>query len=141
MFCRVTSLVVCLVALSGLTPARAQNPRADDFPPAELRLMPYRGALPLCEDPGVLDKIQRDYSASGAELAASGVFIAAFENVNETGFRKAGQSFIPRRDCEARAVFSDGGARRIVYDIAEDQGFLGLGPGVSWRIVEKATPR
>ncbi|HMK90474.1 MAG TPA: hypothetical protein VK446_12690 [Methylocystis sp.] len=127
------SLVAAIYCGLAAIPASAGAP-LQDVPPAETRLAPFTGDLPPCDDSFVLWRIMIDFSERETEYWGNDLVIQDFQPPRETGFRKHGESFIPRRRCEARARFSDGSIRRVAYEIAEDQGFLGLGWGVHWRV-------
>lgn len=94
--------------------------------------MPYTGVLPACNDPNVLSGIAGDFAARESGYWNSSLAIADFLDVRETGYRTNGLSYIPRRYCGARADFNDGRRRRVVYEIAEKTGFIGIGEGVTW---------
>jgi hypothetical protein len=119
------------LALLALATTALAQPREYD-PPAELRYPGYSGALPPCADPSVLAEISSSFADREAEYWNSGLVIATFESAGEFGYRSTGLSFIPRRYCQARALFNDGRRRRVVYNIGEALGFIGLGSGVTW---------
>lgn len=102
--------------------------------PAEQRHHAYSGWLPACHDPAVLDKIAARFHQRERAYWSSGLQVVAFEGVRETGLRSAGLDYIPRRQCEAAAVMSDGKARRAVYVVGEKLGVIGWGWGVEWCI-------
>ncbi|WP_424362507.1 hypothetical protein [Methylocystis parvus] len=106
--------------------------RREYDPPAEFRYPPFTGAVPLCSDPWVFREISDKFASREQEYWNSGLVIAAFDGVAETGYRTNGLSYIPRRYCLGDAMFSDGKRRRIVYNIGEALGFIGLGWGVTW---------
>jgi len=108
---------------------------AQDHPPAEARFVPYTGVLPACGDPSVLSDIGDDFARRESGYWASPLTIVRFLDIDETGYRSNGASYIPRRYCAARALFNDGRRRRVVYDIAEHTGFIGFSPGVTWCVV------
>lgn len=126
----VAFFAVCLTA-----PLAAAQPRLQDSPPAETRMVPYSGVLPVCQDIILLAKIQRGFGDTEREFWESRLEIESFAEVRETGFRTNGLSYIPRRWCEAAALFNDGARRKVVYEIAEDMGFIGMGSGVTWCVV------
>jgi hypothetical protein len=115
----------------GAPAARAGTLREHD-PPAELRLLPFTGALPSCADPAVLGEIAKNFAYRETEFWGSGLAIAGFEWPGERGYRSNGLSYIPRRYCQAEATFNDGVRRLVVYNIGEAQGFIGIGSGVTW---------
>ena len=104
----------------------------DHDPPAENQYPPYTGVLPLCSDPGVLQEITWRFGDREAEFWNSGLTIAGFETPTEFGYRSNGLSYIPRRYCRAEALFNDGVRRKVVYNIGEALGFIGIGSGVTW---------
>lgn len=112
-------------ALAG--PLAPQN-----VPPAEERYPPYTGILPLCSDPDVLQEVSGSFASREAEFWDSGLVIVGFEAPTEFGYRTSGLSYIPRRYCKAEAVFNDGARRKVVYNIGEALGFIGMGSGVTW---------
>jgi hypothetical protein len=120
-----------LVASAGA----AQTLPPPDDPPAETRLTPYSGELPACANELVLAEIARKFWDRERDYWNSALSLETFDAIRETGFRTRGLSFIPRRHCEATARFNDGHARRVIYTIGEDLGFIGLGWGVDWCVV------
>jgi hypothetical protein len=131
-FIRLSLAAVALCGV-GLRPVNAAAP-LQDAPPAETRMFPYSGDVPPCDHSFVLAQIMRDFSDREAEYWNSALAIENFLEPRETGYRKYGLSFIPRRYCEARAALSDGSNHRVTYEIGEGQGFWGLGFGVKWRV-------
>ena len=122
------------VALFGGAFAVAEPMREHDAP-AEYRYPGYTGVVPPCSDPGVLFEIQTSFQQREADYWNSGLAIVAFESTSEFGYRSTGWTYIPRRYCRADALFNDGKRRRIVYNIGEALGFIGIGPGVTWCVV------
>jgi hypothetical protein len=110
-------------------PAREQNP------PAEFRILPYSGFARYCIDPTILNEISKGFEARESWYWNSPLAIVDFEQVGEFGVRNNGLSYIPRRYCRAVALFNDGVKREVVYNIGEDLGFIGAGPGVTWCVV------
>ncbi|HXY59660.1 MAG TPA: hypothetical protein VEH76_13895 [Methylocystis sp.] len=130
-----TRLAVVIVALWSLgAPSLRADQRLNDAPAAELRYAPYAGDAPRCDYPFVAARIMRDFVDHEEEYWRSGLEITQISDVRETGYRKRGLSYVPRRYCEAYAVLNNGEKRRIAYEIGEDLGFMGIGYGVSWRI-------
>ncbi|WP_442753580.1 hypothetical protein ACNHKD_11260 [Methylocystis sp. JAN1] len=120
-------------AASALAPASAgEGGRREYDPPAEYRYPPYSGVLPLCSDPWILQEILDSFASREREYWNSGLAIAAFESAAETGYRANGLSYIPRRYCQGEAFFTDGKRRRVVYNVGEALGFIGVGSGVTW---------
>jgi hypothetical protein len=133
----VAGLIMGLAAVVSLvSPALAVDtgPREYD-PPAEERYPPFRGELPLCSDPGVLKDISDRFAWRESEYWNSGLVIAGFESVAEIGYRTNGLSYIPRRYCQGEALFNDGKLRRVVFNIGDALGFIGIGSGVTWCVV------
>lgn len=95
-------------------------------------MLPYTGILPACDDGFALARIQRAFDDQESDYWQSGLAIESFSRVRETGLRSNGASYIPRRYCAARALFNDGRERKVVYELGEDLGFLGMGFGVAW---------
>lgn len=122
------------VALSCLPclPGAAAEPRLADTPPAEQRALGYSGDVPACDDSYVLAQIKWSFFDREKDYWKSELDILSFETTREIGYRTRGASFIPRRFCEARAAFNDGGRRKVTYTVSEGLGFLGLGSGVEW---------
>lgn len=123
------AFAVALAAPAGAAPMHEENP------PAELRILPYSGVLPPCDDPDVLAEITQRFGSRELWFWHSPLAIVQFESASETGYRNNGASYIPRRYCRASALFSDGRERRVVYNIAEDTGLLGVTRGVTWCVV------
>ena len=105
-----------------------------DDPPAEVRVSPFSGVLQPCDDPGMLDQIAIDFARRELEFWNSSLTISGFERIVEIGYRLNGQTYIPRRYCQAEARFSDGLRRHVVFNISASTAFLGLGSGVVWCI-------
>ncbi|MFT4099360.1 MAG: hypothetical protein QM651_19735 [Rhodoblastus sp.] len=112
--------------------AAAPAAQARPMTPAERRDMPLSPDMPGCGDPSVLADISSRFS-SREGYWDSGLSIDGFDGVAEIGYRSNGLDYVPRRYCVARAIFSDGGMRKVTYAIASDLGWLGvLGYGVEW---------
>jgi hypothetical protein len=120
-----------LVALLPLAALAGTLPHEHDAP-AEDRYPPYTGVLPLCSDPDVLQDVSWSFAKRESEFWNSGLTIVGFEGTQEFGYRSNGLSYIPRRYCRAEAVFSDGARRKVVYNVGEALGFIGVGSGVTW---------
>jgi hypothetical protein len=103
--------------------------------PAERRYLPWRPDLPACDDAGVLGEIQWRFRNRESEFWQTGLEIAHFDSVAERGYRSAGEDYIPRRFCQAKAMLNDQGVRSVAYTIDQDLGFLGLSYGVHWCVV------
>ena len=116
-----------------LSPGWAESETRDD-PPAEVRVSPFSGVLQPCDDPGMLDQIAIDFAHRELEFWNSSLTISGFERIIEVGYRLNGQTYIPRRYCQAEARFSDGLRRHVVFNISASTAFLGIGSGVVWCI-------
>lgn len=121
------------IGFLGASPLLA-GPRDHD-PPAEYRYPSYTGVIPPCSDSGVLGEITNTFGWRELQYWDSNLVIVGFDSTAESGYRTTGASFIPRRYCEAQALFNDGKRRRVVYNIGEALGFIGIGPGVTWCVV------
>ena len=132
MFQRAVALFGLALACVPWSPLLALEPRLGDVPPAETRIWPHSGELPGCDQSLVLAQIQRDFFEREQGYWNSALSLDAFDGVREIGFRTNGLSYIPRRYCEAQAQFNDGVRRKVVYQIGEDLGFIGVGWGVNW---------
>lgn len=130
--CVIRRVVFSLVFFSVLGATLAVGAPREHDPPAEYRLPPYSGILPLCSDPLVLTEVSSSFAGREAEYWHSGLVIEGFESASEFGYRTDGLSYIPRRFCRGEAFFNDGKRRRVVYNIGEDLGFIGIGWGVTW---------
>jgi hypothetical protein len=82
-----------------------------------------------------LAEIARQFWDRERDYWDSALAVETFGAIRETGFRARGMSFIPRRHCEASALFNDGATRRVIYTIGEGLGFIGFGWGVAWCVV------
>ncbi len=122
----VAALILCL---SGAFWGAAQ---ARPISPAEDRTIGYDGDLPSCDDWGVLNMVQGSFDWKQFWFEDKDLSIHSFQQAREIGFRKHGADFIPRRYCEASALFSDGRTRQVKYNIIERGGFIGIGSGVEF---------
>lgn len=112
--------------------AAAGAAQARPLTPAESRDSRYLGALPACDDPGVLSRIQNRFWSREAEYWGSGLAIVGYDRVREIGYRSNGADYIPRRYCTARVFLNDQLTRQVSYSIGEDLGIIGWGYGVEW---------
>jgi hypothetical protein len=103
--------------------------------PAENRHSPYTGALPACDDPGVLGFVQDRFHQTQSEYWTSGLQIVGWDRVYEIGYRTTGLDYIPRRYCGAEALMNDQKTRAVSYWIGEGFGIIGTGWGVEWCVV------
>lgn len=92
----------------------------------------FTAQLPACDDPGVEHKVVHGFASTEREYWGSGLELSPFVRPREIAFRPWGDSFIPRRFCEAHVVTNDGRKRTVVYNIRDEQGFASLGYGVEW---------
>lgn len=125
----------CLVAPFAAPLGGAGEANARPLTPAERRHIPYTGAMPVCQDQHILQRIARHFHQAEVEYWSSGLAIVAFDKVRETGYRSNGIDYIPRRYCHASALMNDGKARQVVYSVGEKLGMIGWGAGVEWCIV------
>ena len=95
----------------------------------------YDAALPPCDAPAALSKIQQRFATKEGRFWNSDLQIVSFERVREIAFRPWAESTIPRRFCSGRALISDGVWRRLDYSIIEDGGMIGASWGVEWCVV------
>jgi hypothetical protein len=95
----------------------------------------YDAALPSCDEPFALWKIQSHFAQKESWFWASPLEIVRFEKIRETAFRPWPGNTIPRRFCSARALTSDGKWRPVYYSIVEDGGMAGATWGVAWCVV------
>lgn len=100
--------------------------------PAEQRYLDYSGALPPCDDPGVLSRISSRFGQKESEYWNSSLEIQAYDRIKAIGVRPWGLDHIPRTFCIARARLNDSTVHEVSYSIAEDLGIIGFGYGVEW---------
>jgi hypothetical protein len=124
---RAAALVLAVSSASATLPLEARP-----LEPAERRYLPYSGAIPGCDDPSVLSRIQSRFHDAESEFWLSGLDIVGFERVEEIGYRSNGVDYIPRRYCMGRVYMNDQKLRTISYSIAENLGIIGVGFGVEW---------
>jgi hypothetical protein len=139
--------ILGLLLLVGLpTLAAAQSGPAEDSlygTPSEARWAPFFAVLPNCDDPDVLNFVQRRFSETEQTYWGGLHFIGAFDGVREIGFRANGLSYIPRRYCVARGEMVDPNAvvrdrtqlRTVVYSIGANTGVISWSWGVEWCVV------
>ena len=113
-------------------PARAANFLELNFGLSGPR---YDAVVPLCEDGGVLAKIQSRFAEKESRFWNSDLRIIGFENVGERTFMPRHHAAIPRRFCSGKAVISDGTVRPLHYWIGENTGAIGVTSGVEWCVV------
>ena len=122
---RIAALALASLGLAGAVEARPLTP-------AEQRYSRYSGALPACDDPTVLSRIQSRFSTRESGYWNSPLEIQGYDRVREIGWRSWGADHIPRRYCMARGYFNDMKLRQVSYWIGEDLGMIGWGYGVEW---------
>lgn len=110
-----------------LTPAAAREEI-----PAETREIPWRGAVPACDDPAVLAKIARRFASRETEYWHSNLTIDGFIKIRAVAWRPWGADYIPRQFCAAIALVSDGKKRPIYYSVREGLGPIGATWGIEW---------
>ena len=123
--------------LFAVAPALAGSAARDTAPymfPAEDRAIAYSGDLPPCGDSGILSAIKDQFDSKQFWFGVSDLSIVGFDLTHEmqVGYRKHGAEFVPRRYCQVSAMFNDGKAREVKYNIIERGGFVGFGPGVEF---------
>ncbi len=114
-----------LLALAGSASAR-------DVVPAEKRFWSYDGDLPACDSAKVLSRVQDRFEQTESEYWNSKLEIVSFDHVRVTALRPWGLDHIPRNFCIARALMSDNSYHEVSYNIAEDQGIIGMDFGVEF---------
>jgi hypothetical protein len=92
----------------------------------------YSAEVPLCEDDGVLARIQSRFSQKEREYWNSELQIVGWEYIREQAFMPWHYAAIPRRFCTAKVHINDGTVHKIQYSIAEDTGIIGATWGVNW---------
>jgi hypothetical protein len=112
-------------AIAGAVSIFASSVLARPLTPAERRNVEWNSLLPQCADTSVLGKIQSRFSDREYSYWQSGLEIAGFDQIRETGFRSTGLDYIPRRYCSAKAVMNDGRARTVHFSVIEDMDMTG----------------
>jgi hypothetical protein len=128
----VAAAAVAAVLFACASDLRAAGPLEKNFWLSGPR---YDAVVPLCEEPGPLERVQSSFAAKEGGFWNSKLEIVAFEKVREVAFRPWVADAIPRRFCRAVAVVNDGVKRPVYYTIAEDGGFAGVNWGVDWCVV------
>lgn len=120
--------------LAGLAAPVAVEARDRGFPTAEERLLGWSGALPACDDPAVLARINRGFDAREQRFWDGRLRLGEITHSRQIALRPWGPSHIPRRFCQAQARIETNAAprnSRIDYIITEGTGLFG-GWGVEW---------
>ena len=92
----------------------------------------YDSNVPLCEEPGPLNKIVARFATKEGRFWNSALTIVGFEKIREVAWEPWSSGTIPRRYCTASVLVSDGKRHQINYSIIEDGGFAGFGQGVEF---------
>jgi len=95
----------------------------------------YSADVPLCGEPGPLDRIQHAFHIKEDRFWHSELRIVEIRNVQEIALRPWASGSIPRRFCRGDALVSDGIKRPVYYSIIEDGGLIGMTYGVEWCVV------
>jgi hypothetical protein len=95
----------------------------------------YDAAVPPCDTPSALSKIQSRFASKEYRFWESDLQIVEFDRIREIAFRPWAADTIPRRFCRGRALVSDGRWRPVYYSIIEDGGMIGATWGVQWCVV------
>jgi hypothetical protein len=95
----------------------------------------YSADVPLCGEPGPLDRIQHAFHIKEDRFWHSELRIVEIRNVQEIALRPWASGTIPRRFCRGDALVSDGIKRPVYYSIIEDGGLIGMTYGVEWCVV------
>ena len=126
---RLAALALALAAFAFAKPASAANPLEKNF---WLSGPEYSAEVPLCEDDGILARIQSRFSQKEREYWNSQLQIVGYEYIRETALMPWHYSAIPRRFCTGKVVMNDGTIHKINYSVAEDTGIIGATWGVNW---------
>ena len=126
---RLAALALALAAFAFAKPASAANPLEKNF---WLSGPLYSAEVPLCEDDGILARIQSRFSQKEREYWNSDLRIVGWEFIREQAFMPWHYASIPRRFCTGKVHINDGTVHRIHYSIAEDTGIIGATWGVEW---------
>ena len=116
------------LAFLGLAGAAA----ARDVVPAEKRFWSYDGELPSCDNAKVLSRVQDRFEQTESEYWNSKLEIVSIDQVRVNALRPWGLDHIPRNFCIGRALLIDNTYHEVSYDIAEDQGIIGMDFGVEF---------
>ncbi|HXW72236.1 MAG TPA: hypothetical protein VEK34_12465 [Methylocella sp.] len=127
-------LPIVFAALVLFAAAGGPNAAGRPLTPAERQYIPYADAVPFCDDPAVLERIQSRFRDSEAEFWNTGLVILGFDEVREIGYKTNGLDYIPRRYCVAKVFLNTEHPRQVSYAIGEDLGIIGFGFGVQWCI-------
>ena len=92
----------------------------------------YDSNVPLCEEPGPLNKIVARFATKEGRFWNSALTIVGFEKIREVAWEPWSSGTIPRRYCTASVLVSDGKRHSINYAIIEDGGMISASYGVEW---------
>jgi hypothetical protein len=129
-------MLAAALASLALGQAFANAPRI----PAEQRTYAYDAQVAACDDPGVLNRIERAFGSREAIDWKTNLTITGVDHVRQTHFRPNGVDLIPRRYCQARVYVSDGRRRALYYNIVEDAGITGWHGGLLLGLIRFPTP-
>ncbi|MCC5978233.1 MAG: hypothetical protein JJU21_09240 [Salinarimonas sp.] len=133
--CIAVSALFLVAALAFPTAASADR---WNQPRAEERAARWGGELPACDDRLVLSRIASRFDSRESRFWQSGIRLTEISEPRETAMRPWGDSYIPRRFCQAQAVLtSEAGTRhsRVDYIIVEGRGIIGYW-GVEWCVAD-----
>lgn len=99
---------------------------------AENRAVHWSGNVAACDDAGVLSSISGRFAAAEAGLAGQGRQIELIDSIRETGFRKNGRAYIPRRDCVASALLDNQTRHPVYYTVVANMGTYSLADRVEF---------
>jgi len=102
---RLAALALALAAFAFAKPASAANPLEKNF---WLSGPLYSAEVPLCEDDGILARIQSRFSQKEREYWNSDLRIVGWEFIREQAFMPWHYAAIPRRFCIAKVHINDG---------------------------------
>ena len=102
----------------------------------------WRGTLPDCASPAVLNKVQAKIAYGSPRVLGYDLFIQEIGAIDEDAVKAHRKSLIDRRYCSATALLSNGKQSEVVYLIEASQGFASIGwnvesclPGYDrWRV-------
>lgn len=106
----------------------------------------YRGSMPPCDEPSVLNSITDRYRWANDVTWHTGRAIANVDRIQETRFVPGEPGLIDRRYCRADVRLNTGHDAHLYYMIEQDQGFASIRWGVEfclpdqdpWRVYDAA---
>lgn len=99
---------------------------------AENRAVHWSGNVAACDDGSVLSSITGRFARAESGLAGEGRQIEDIRDIRQTGFRKNGHAFIPRRDCVATARLDDRSVSKVYYTVVANVGTYNLADKVEF---------